>query len=368
MKLYLLLLLLLTICNSAFAFKINPFTEYDSQKNEFMKLEIAFPDPIHENLVARSTKKVKDDLLPQPVNIFVNQVAQGVRWNDDPLSMLKNRSIEFGTNYEKSCDDDVKNEIDEEWDYLYRTHCGDMQYLHAMRSNDDKNLDDTKHRILMWLEFTYKVSSGTIPTNYRLRSVHDLMSEKNATIFKEEITDNGEKYKCKYNDSEEIVSCAEVETLFSFECNRVMDFPRFWKTKPKCESKGNVDKELIRNIALGSALHVLQDSMSDSHVDRIGDHNELCSPMNRQIGIIKYHNFNEQSSSRHGKADKKMCKESDGELNIVSIGADFITQSLTDRKNGTNNWDNIRKDLDEVIFAHIEVDQERLRKNKYLDD
>lgn len=348
-----------------YAFKINPLSEYNDEKNKYVKIEKTFPSPVHENFTVRSLDKIDPNLFQQAKKQLLNEIVRGVRWNDDPLMMLSSEMVNFGVNYAHSCHDDIKYKINQKWDYLYRTHCGDMQYLHAMASSKEEKPHETLHKIFMWLEFTYKVSSGAIPTNRRLRSVHLLMTEDNSELFYDEIVNNGGKYKCEYDKSGAVKSCAEVETIFSFECKRVIDWPFIWKTKPRCNNVGDIDEVTIRNIALGSALHLLQDSMSDSHVARERQLSEYCSPENRDMGVIKYHNYNDQKSSLHSKADKIICKQSTGDINIVDIGAKIINWSLLDRQEGIDRWESkVVIYLKDVIFTPFVGDykEEDIRK------
>lgn len=255
------------------AFKINPYAKYKNGKYVGGALS---PEPVHENLTVHSLSQVSTMYLPQNTTSLRTELISGVRWNDDPLSMLKTRLINYAINFEHSCADSISPQIDPRWDYLYRTHCGDMQYLHAMASKPDEHYNDTLNKMMMWLEFTYKVSSNKISPSRRLRSVHELLSDTSRQLFYKHITNQGSKYRCALGKNGK-ENCAVVRTLFTLECHRAL----FHKL-PKCKSNDSASPTTVMNIALGSGLHVLQDSLSDSHVARLGSPTDRCSPRDRK--------------------------------------------------------------------------------------
>lgn len=362
-RIYLTVLLILFSVTSlnSYAFKINPNSEYKLNHNQYEKVGITKtirngtlgfienPSPIHENFVVQSLQKYSPNFEQK----LLNEIVRGVRWNDDPQSTLESSKADFGVNYLHSSSKKVRCKIDAKYDYQYRTHYGDLQFLHAMASKKNncetnETSDETLKNIMMWLEFTYKVSAGTISKDWRLRSVHKLEHFESGNIFSKKISDNGNKYKCELNPDGSIKSCAEVETLFTFLCTRK------FKPIPDCKEYGNIDSETIMNIALGSALHVLQDSMSDSHVARVDRYPELCSRVLRKKGVIKYYSYNDQNDDLHEQADLNLCdvKNTNGELGIVDIGYKFISWSLTDRKNKSDSWEkSVKPYLLEEVFA-----------------
>jgi len=48
---------------------------------------------------------------------------------------------------------------------IYRVHFGDMQFLHSMGSWDGELARDTKSRVMIWAEFTYRFAKGEIAHN-----------------------------------------------------------------------------------------------------------------------------------------------------------------------------------------------------------
>ncbi len=289
--------------------------------------------------------QVDKKYLPSDLSRLRNGLVSGVRWNDDPLSMLQDRLLNFAVNFEHSCSNDIAPKIDRRWDYLYRSHCGDMQYLHAMASTRDELYEETLEKIMMWLEFTYKVSSKIIHTGRRLRSVHEQLGDKSRELFFEQITNNGKKYVCP-SEVDGKLHCAVVRTLFTFQCYRLP-----FVAVPRCTNNENASPVTVMNIALGSGLHVIQDSLSDSHVARLGEVGSRCSPLKREIGVVKFLNYREQDPSLHGEADLLVCPKSSGPIDVVEVGAKFIEASLKDRMAGTNSWPELEIYLRSTVFA-----------------
>ena len=132
---------------------------------------------MHENLVDPA-------LFPSGKQKLLEEIVAGVRWNDDPLSLLQSKLLDFTINFTHSCGEKISAKTGPAWDLLYRTHCGDMQYLHAMASSSTETQEVTVNKMMMWLEFTYKVSTGSITENYRLRCMHKnaKLSEKSRKL------------------------------------------------------------------------------------------------------------------------------------------------------------------------------------------
>lgn len=259
--------------------------------------------PIHENLIVQSVLSAnlpsytyKDKLR------LINDLVVGVRWNDDPLHMFRNHTAVGVLSFVDSCKKKTTKEIDVYWDLLYRSHCGDMQFLHSMASKENEIAGQTYEKIMSWLEFTYKTSTGSMPSDLRFRSVHYRMEEAASSTFKEiMIAPNGDR------------SMWLADVMFSFDCTRTMI-----KRKAKC-SYLNFNKEKVRNIALGSFLHLLQDSYSESHTKR-----------NEDGRLVMFGAYTLQNKNEHADKDKSETPPFKDEL--VTSSAKIIELVINDRK------------------------------------
>jgi hypothetical protein len=167
--------------------------------------------------------------------------------------------------------------------FLYRTHFGDMQFMHAMASRGE-TLARTQERVLLWMRFTYQVAVGEIDTSARIDGL--------APEFARDI-------------------------LAGFED---------WTVAQFFEIRSGTPAERIRRIALGALLHTLQDSFAHGHADR-----EMHEPgAEARFGAIRaFLNYGCQSDEKHGEADraahyKWFDAEVHGEKSPVTLGAQVI--------------------------------------------
>ncbi|MEZ9578667.1 MULTISPECIES: hypothetical protein [Vibrio] len=273
--------------------------------------------PVHENLIVKSVMaaELPGYTFKDKVKLIEDLVI-GVRWNDDPLQMFRKHLFIAVLSFSHSCKRKTSLEIDVDWDLFYRTHCGDMQFLHAMASKENETAQYTYQNIISWMEFSYKTATGSMPSDLRFRSVHYRMEPDTSTTFKETMISNNEGR-----------SMWRAEGMFSFDCTRTKV-----KRKLKC-THSKYTKETTRNIALGSLLHVLQDSYSESHTKR-----------DDQARIMAYGAYNLQDRKMHAEKDKSAYAVLEGEL--VKLSAGIIDSVIKDRKK-TYKFDKVvRHDLD----------------------
>lgn len=320
--------LLLTICFTSsycFAFEINPSSHYQSDKHLFSNGTLS--NPVHENLTLQAITETTSILgVEEFKKDFIVSVINGARWNDDPLSLLSHHKKDFLVHFLDACKDSRSTEIDVTWDLFYRSHCGDMQFLHSMASTGTETAEITTEYIKTWLEYMYKVANGTIPYNYRFRSADHHMSKPGASSFKKiMISKNGGREKWT------------PILMFSMTCDRDFNF-NFWTrpTKLKCEYN-KLSKSNVMDMALGSLLHLIQDSYTKSHALRTAN------------GIEQYGLYKKQSSRKHKKADKKY-DIIEGAPELIKITGDIIAMVLKDRKNCTNSWDIFNEIINKQLF------------------
>ena len=251
----------------------------------------------------------------------IGTLIQGVVWNDDPsLKLLGNvgKKKEWGVfmwDADKiaSCHRDKKancKSIDESYDMLYRSHYGDLQFLHSMASEDGAEPAVTKGKIMEWAKFAYKVSTGEI--------------SRDRTLL--ELETSGDSLVNTYLNR----GSWKVGYLFT-----------------------RLEKPLashVRAVALGSLLHMVQDSYSDAHVNRV----QSCMPMNpTRQQIIEFHNYAAQIGDEHKIADKRPVWLKTGTLassNPVWQSARLIQLSFSGA-----TWTAVEKVLDTEVFAMADI-------------
>ncbi|MCL2912826.1 hypothetical protein L2725_03335 [Shewanella corallii] len=255
--------------------------------------------PVHESLILKSVLAAN---LPQlndeeKVNLIEDLVI-GVRWNDDPLQMFRQDILGGALTFKHSCKKDIAEKVDSEWDLHYRTHCGDMQFLHAMASSESEVAADTYKKMIAWMEYSYRVATGSLHGDLYFKGVHYRMTGENAKIFKSIMLEGNPKRKMWRADG-----------LFSLKCKRRSDL--------KCEQIP-FSQETTRNIALGSLLHVLQDSFSRSHTAR-----------NSSGELLYFGFYNDQRQILHNALDREYVPPT--EIELINISAKIIEAVVNDR-------------------------------------
>ncbi|MFQ1894832.1 hypothetical protein ACK36D_15535 [Aeromonas veronii] len=259
--------------------------------------------PIHENLIVASVLKANlpNYTYQEKLNL-IKELVIGVRWNDDPLYMFQEHLAVGALSFWHSCEDDISKKINEKWDLFYRSHCGDMQFLHAMASKEYERAKITYAKMISWLEFTYKTATGSMSSDLRFRSVDYRMEPLNAHTFKEiMISKHGGR------------SMWNADIMFSFDCTRGAV-----RRDLEC-SQLNYNKSKIRNIALGSLLHILQDSYSESHTKR-----------NQSGNITTFGVYSTQNKSKHSEKDTEFF--SPFKEHLIDISAKIIETVVKDRQ------------------------------------
>ena len=267
----------------SYAYNINPINRlsplpfYDNFDYVLAKAR----EPVHEHMTLLAL-----DCHPNPEgcigsDIDVNRIRtkrntapllDGVEWNDDPGRMLLTNLktaiqwVYWMDDAKKKAKCELKSNtgscilINEEYDLLYRTHYGDLQFLHAMAAQTGEHPTITLQKMIDWAEFTYKVSTGEIKANDKL----------------EELESNGKSNVNYYIKR----GSWSVGYLFT--------------------KKENYLDRNVKLLALGSLLHMIQDSFSDAHVERINS----CNPLNHnKTAVLKFHDYSNQEPLDHNRAD-----------------------------------------------------------------
>lgn len=251
-------------------------------------------DPLHEAIVLRAEGCDLDD----PAECFkqrakvapgLEPVFGGVQWNDNPPFVLDKSGFKYasGKHAPARCLGDTirlprlpdcwmsamrdaeqvaeRFQIDAVFPILYRSHYGDLQFLHGMATGKEP-ASTTRAKMMLWAEFAYRVARGDIPSTTALDKV-------------------------ALPGFPELIGIRErtVESLFT------LGDPAF---------RGDPQ---IKLFALGTLLHMVQDTFSDAHAER-GEEGGLCDGSSelRQPGPIRrFHSYDLQDPDKHKKADTR---------------------------------------------------------------
>lgn len=274
MKKYIALLLIYLISLPTMAFHLNPANRQPANINHHDSLLDVISENVHERITSegrniflkecetandKSGCKYEKDLASG--SLIQDSLIRGVWWNDDPnQDLYKGRQI-IWIGHMHDAERRAKKGVDINGDYMmqYRSHYGDMQFLHSMASRDGENAEETKAKILMWAEFAYKISTNEIASE---STFSDVNISNLSRYFKRQ-----SKWKIKW----------------------ILQ-PRYFLTDTKND---------FQEHALGTLLHMIEDSYSDSHIDR--DH--VGTPMCPQGRILSFHSYTNQRTTLHSNAD-----------------------------------------------------------------
>jgi hypothetical protein len=266
-------------------------------------------EPVHEEITNRIYGCNGDVCSGSEATQASAAVLAGVRWNDDPPFRMTPKQAR-GTNCKTGSTIRFETQPDCWVDLfraaekgaaagatygpgdamLYRTHFGDLQFLHAMATRDGERASQTKARMMDWFEFAWRAASGEYPLDTRLREI-----EGNRTITE----------------------------AFGKSDWRLMDL------YTQGASGGLRGK--VNDVAFGSLLHALEDSYAAGHVDREeSSGSATCSAGSFSVdapgAVREFHAYNHQDHGAHGAADSKaafmVAFQQPG--NVVDVGRTLV--------------------------------------------
>jgi hypothetical protein len=286
-------------------------------------------DPVHQQITAQALIEAglmkKGGTYESPE---AQEYSRGVLWNDDPRGDLMKPDkftsdwggiINYGRDFMKFEEEAVERSKSGKAifgpgeDMLARTHFGDLGFIHGMAADDNEKAEDTKRKVMMWAEFTTKIAKGEIAGDMKLS---DLGKGK----------DPGGK-----DDDAEMKEIAKL-------------FPDM-KGKSVNDLFGIKDgKGDIQQRAMGSLLHMVQDSYAGGHSKRDADGK-----------ISSFHAYPNQDHSKHGHSDEigegdtleEQLKNTPGASDAIKHSADIL-KMMHDPKMKT---DDILKHLNDKTFA-----------------
>jgi hypothetical protein len=216
---------------------------------------------------------------------------------------------------------------------IYRVHFGDMQFLHSMACKDREQAGETKKKMMMWAEFTYKLAIGDLDRGVELRKT----------------------------------GIPGMETLF---------FNRGW-TSQQLFTRGDATfrgEQDFRNFSFGSLLHLVEDSFALSHTERDDPTGAKCSvaPQQDKPGrILGFHAYANQDHRKHADEDNRdalrhhliYLPSEKGQPNVVEIG-----KTLRGYYEQKRPWDDVKRYLDECVFELDDPTTEAGPGDDFIDD
>ena len=206
--------------------------------------------PVHETLtlsaLMHSTFGASKDLTVDDAPADLREFFRGDMWNDDPECQLfddkddDNWDFSSGFTWYRKFLAAEHGDFDEE-NLIGRSHFWDLQFLHAMGAELGEQPDDTLNKIMLWLEVAYKLSIGEdgLGPDDVIGSVPITSGEYSLSHF--------------FTDTSTPTASDNLFELFA--CSTEFE---------------GVD---VRRRALGTCMHIVQDSYAKGHTRR-----ELLNP------------------------------------------------------------------------------------------
>jgi hypothetical protein len=273
-----------------------------------------YNDPVHENLVLAALYQQRELLGLQNANFTlwkdpaINEFIRGVFWNDDPAVLMfdkdKNDDANFssGTEWSKEFGLGKYSSANDLTNITGRSHFWDLQFLHGMACISQEAPEVTRYRALMWAELMYKVSIGESVTQPGSISSPE-------TVAATKIQDVKIPADPKQYDP-------EITTLFSAYFSSAT-VPKNDATLKRLLIEGDPYQHLkIGKRAIGSAMHLIQDSFARGHTRRwlrnpqnltenSDDSMEFQEGTFGDFGaVITFHSYKGQDSDNHDAFDE----------------------------------------------------------------
>lgn len=189
---------------------------------------------------------------------------------------------------------------------LYRSHYGDLQFFHSMAAYDGERAADTQARMKMWAQFLWGIAIDQVPTNQFIR---DLGFTELTPYFPGDIT------------ATNLFATGIVE----------------------------VRKELNK-VVLGVLLHMLQDSFSQAHTDRLPEMGGYCPKIPRFLKpgkVAQFYSYARQEGPLHDEEDtfgSLGLQTLQTSPTVIDVSRDVVT--LWNEK---ASWDEVAKLFDCVM-------------------
>lgn len=267
-----------------------------------------FSEPVHEEITNRMYGCEGDVCSGGQSTTAPAAVLAGVRWNDDPpfrvtssqnpsSTCKRSETIRFET--QPLCWVALFTAAEKGaargQDYgpgdamLYRTHFGDLQFLHSMAARDGESASETKAKLMGWFEMTWRAGQGEYSLDTRLREL----------------------------------PIGPIHAVFGKTEWRMLDL--------YTQGSGPGLRREFNDVAFGSLLHALEDSFAAGHVER----EESSGDGTCQAGTISvvapgairsFHAYNHQDHAGHGVADSRAAFMRDLQQtgHVVQVGRGLV--------------------------------------------
>jgi len=310
----------------ASAHKIHPLQ--DKYKQDSQTILRRASEPVHEQItqLARACQEEKKGTTNGPLSCPADltpsrhqggnkhdALIRGIWWNDDPNQLLfalrQTKFIAWMNDAERIAKCGVnwrgrQASIGPSYYMTYRSHYGDLQFIHAMASRDGEPAAETRQNIMAWAEFAYAVAIGQLDPEAKLPEVVPLHVRG---FFQEQ-------------------SGWTINYLFA---------PMYRLSAA----------DYTRKMAAGSLLHMIQDSYAAGHAKREFGPSAQCKT-GRVVQFHSYTNQDPDSHAEHDRLEAWRIREFTPVQNPVNVSATLL--SFIERK---ADWQEVKEYLQGTVFC-----------------
>ena len=288
-----------------------------------------FAEPVHEEITAR-IYDCHDNCNDVDVAVEYAGVYRiaGSRWNDDPpfrlfgnegqhTSCKTDETIRFTTQprcwyqlfkaAKNNSERGVIPNAESHSSLLARSHFGDLQFLHSMASQDGELAAETQKRIMMWMEFTWRIANGEYGLDSKLSDV------------------------------------------------KIVGFNQFfgksgWTVQDLFTAGNPALRRYVADVAFGSLLHTMEDSFAEGHVQREESSSGNCSAAQQfqePPRINEFHSYAHQDEKMHKERDSRKAFQ---DQLARPVNAVTVARPLLDYLSNKASWETV-KPYFECVFA-----------------
>jgi len=278
-----------------------------------------------------------------------SETQKGTRWPDDPTGMISiSAAAAFVLQMKGACESNIssigtdqtkRNQLG----LLCQSHYGDLQFFHAMASQEIEQRETTVAKMEDWSRLAFRVATdATIAdTNYctyfeaTTSDLPAIAPSLLGTVDSSWCKDRPGRYWGIFPIT---IDAWKVQTLFRLTCKNAF-------SQATCKEKlSSTGRKIAVNNSKGALLHMVQDSYSMSHAHRtISSNNEKdFSPAVRCAPILSFYSYTKQKreNDKHDAADQFPifdCETNSNIHDVITASANilyFIEQGTeaTDKK------------------------------------
>lgn len=291
-----------------------------------------------------------NDLLHGDNHPSNNPLLSGSEFNDDPEGILRRDLPELEAVRDYLHASGFHSEMEEKGTLTNRSHYGDLQFLHAMASTCNEKRYITQKNIIDYVAENFNLAKS-IDAN-----LHDDSALK--SILERPVTQKDYYHFFIRGKSTTVKKLFYPDNQFEHG-----DLPKNEFEELSSEEQRLEQSTAIALVAFGSALHVIQDSYSTSHVKRDGD--------DKTANIIKFYHYpngeddggepttyqrcpdDELTTQSHCESDQYAAKNGKNIEKATDMSYEFMMQLLEDCDSTESQTNTCKKMIKKWLCTNI---------------